>query len=66
MGDTERGCGWQGAANESGEGVSRAMGRLSSQAAAPEYKLEELVSQITKENRHAECHWGAERDKEVW
>ncbi len=66
MGDTERGCGWQGAAHESGERVSRAMGRSNSQAVAPEYNLEEIVSQITQDNRHEECHWGPARGKEVW
>lgn len=30
------------------------------------YKLDDLVSQITKENRHSEVDWGKPVGKEAW
>lgn len=41
-------------------------GVLTITAAAAEYSLEEMVSQITSDNRHEECQWGPERGKEAW
>ncbi len=32
----------------------------------PRYTLEELVAQITPENRHGEIDWGPPVGKEVW
>ena len=32
----------------------------------PRYTLEELVAQITPENRHEEVDWGPPVGKEVW
>jgi antitoxin MazE len=32
----------------------------------PKYTLDELVSQITPENRHDEIDWGRPVGKEVW
>ena len=32
----------------------------------PKYTLEELVAQITPENRHDEIDWGPPVGKEVW
>lgn len=32
----------------------------------PRYTLEELVAQITPENRHGEVDWGPPVGKEVW
>lgn len=31
-----------------------------------EYSLEELVAQITEENRHAEADWGPASGREAW
>lgn len=33
---------------------------------APSYTLEELVAQITPENRHGEVDWGPPVGKEIW
>lgn len=33
---------------------------------APRYTLEELVAQITPENRHGEVDWGPPVGKEIW
>jgi antitoxin MazE len=41
-------------------------GRLVIVPAAKKYTLEELVSQITPENRHPETDWGPPVGKEVW
>jgi antitoxin MazE len=30
------------------------------------YRLENLIEQITEENRHAEIDWGPRRGNEVW
>ena len=35
-------------------------------AKRPKYTLEELVAQITPENRHEEIDWGPPVGKEVW
>ena len=32
----------------------------------PRYTLEELVAQITPENRHGEIDWGPPVGKEIW
>lgn len=35
-------------------------------AARPRYCLEDLVSGITKKNRHGETKWGSPKGKEIW
>jgi antitoxin MazE len=52
-----------------GEGVSVAIkdGVITiEQIKKPKYTLNELVSKITPENRHAEIDWGEPVGKEIW
>lgn len=35
-------------------------------AAAPEYRLGELLKKVTKKNIHRETDWGRPRGKEIW
>ena len=32
----------------------------------PKYSIEELVNQITEENRHPATNWGEPRGREIW
>jgi antitoxin MazE len=46
--------------------VSLEGGSLSIRRRPPRYTLDELVDQITPENRHEEADWGEPQGKEVW
>jgi antitoxin MazE len=46
--------------------VSLEGGSLSIRRRPPRYTLDELVDQITPENRHEEADWGEPHGKEVW
>jgi antitoxin MazE len=46
--------------------VSLEGGSLSIRRRPPRYTLDELVDQITPENRHEETDWGEPQGKEVW
>ena len=41
-------------------------GALTVRPRARSYKLEELLDQITPENRHEEIDWGEPQGKEAW
>jgi antitoxin MazE len=41
-------------------------GTLTIRRRAPTYRLEELLEQVTPENRHDEIDWGEPRGKEIW
>ena len=41
-------------------------GALTVRPRAPGYRLEQLLDQITPENRHDEIDWGEPQGKEVW
>jgi antitoxin MazE len=41
-------------------------GALTVRPRAPSYDLEELLAQITPENRHDEVDWGEPQGKEAW
>jgi antitoxin component of MazEF toxin-antitoxin module len=43
-----------------------ARGELVLRPARRKYKLDELVSRITRKNRHAETDWGGAAGKEAW
>ncbi len=52
-----------------GESVSVSVGKDRSVIMRPsrqKYRLQELVSRITPENRHGETDWGAAVGKEIW
>ncbi len=52
-----------------GESVSVSVGKDRSVIMRPsrqKYRLQELVSRITPENRHSETDWGAAVGKEIW
>jgi antitoxin MazE len=46
--------------------LSVADGMLTIRPRAPIYRLDELLAQITPENRHDEVDWGEPRGKEAW
>ena len=46
--------------------VTAASGRIVVTPARREYRLEDLVSAITAENRHAETQWGGPVGHETW
>ena len=41
-------------------------GALTVRARAPAYSLEQLLDQVTPENRHDEIDWGEPQGKEAW
>lgn len=52
-----------------GDSVTLALDRDGSivlRSAQPKYQLSELVSRITRKNRHEETHWGKAKGKESW
>jgi antitoxin MazE len=52
-----------------GDAVALALDRDGSiilRSARPKYELMELVSQITRKNRHKETDWGEPKGKEIW
>lgn len=46
--------------------LSVADGTLTIRPRARVYSLDELLAQVTPENRHEETDWGEPRGKEVW
>jgi antitoxin MazE len=46
--------------------LSVADGALTIRPKARSYSLEELLAQVTPENRHDEIDWGEPQGKEVW
>lgn len=46
--------------------LSVAEGTLTIRPKAPAYRLDELLAQVTPENRHDEIDWGEPRGKKVW
>jgi antitoxin MazE len=46
--------------------LSVADGALTMRPKARSYSLEELLEQVTPENRHDEIDWGETQGKEVW
>jgi antitoxin MazE len=52
-----------------GDSVALALDRDGSivlRSGRPRYELEELVSRITRKNRHDETRWGEPKGKESW
>jgi antitoxin MazE len=52
-----------------GDSVALALDRDGSivlRSARPRYELEELVSRITRKNRHEETRWGEPKGRESW
>jgi antitoxin MazE len=41
-------------------------GALTIRRRAPAYRLEDLLEQVTPENRHDEIDWGEPQGKEIW
>jgi antitoxin MazE len=41
-------------------------GSIVLRSARPKYQLTELVSRITRKNRHTETHWGEPKGEESW
>ena len=46
--------------------MSAQTGKLIIALARPKYRLAELLSQITPDNRHDEVDWGAPKGTEEW
>ncbi|HEV3078251.1 MAG TPA: AbrB/MazE/SpoVT family DNA-binding domain-containing protein [Gemmataceae bacterium] len=46
--------------------ISLAQDAITLRPGQHEYSLDELVSGITEENRHAETDWGTPRGREAW
>jgi antitoxin MazE len=46
--------------------IAVADGRITIQRRPPAYSLDELVEQVTPDNRHDETYWGEPQGDEVW